>query len=206
MPVLKEDGSVRVCGDYKVTANRAAKVDAHPIPRVDDLFTAMAGGVSFTKLDLSHAYLQLVIDEDSRKYLTVNTHKGLFEYTRLPFGVSSAPSIFQRTMDNLLQRLDHIVIYIDDILITGRTEAEHLQTLDEVLRRLEEAGMRLKRTKCVFMAHSVEYLGHRISKEGITPTEDKVRAITEAPEPSNVSELRAFLGLINYYSKFLPLF
>lgn len=187
VPVLKSDGSVRICGDYKITANRAVKVDTHPIPRIEDLFTAMSGGVSFTKLDLSHAYLQLVLDETSRDYLTINTHKGLFEYMRLPFGVSSAPSIFQRTMDNLLQGLEHVTVYIDDILITGRTEEEHLSTLDEVLRRLEETGMRLKKEKCVFMVSQVEYLGQRLSKNGLQPTDEKVRAITEAPQPSNVS-------------------
>ena len=200
---MKGDGSVRICGDYKVTANRAVKVDRHPIPRIEDLFTAMSGGVAFTKLDLSHAYLQLQLEEKSREYLTINTHRGLFEYTRLPFGVSSAPSIFQRTMEGLLQGIEHISIYIDDILITGRTEEEHLHTLSEVLKRLEAAGMRLKREKCIFMAPSVEYLGHRISGTGLHPTDEKVRAITLAPQPTNVSELKAFLGLINYYGKFL---
>ena len=181
------------------------KVNAYPIPRIEDLFTAMSGGLVFTKLDLSHAYLQLVLDESSREYLTINTHKGLYEYTRLPFGVSSAPSIFQRTMENLLQGIEKLAIYIDDILITGRTEEEHLCNLDEVLQRLEEAGMRLKEKKCTFMAESVEYLGYRISKEGLHhPTDEKVRAVTLAPEPTNVSELKAFLGLINYYGKFLP--
>ena len=203
VPVVKSDGSVRICGDYKVTANIAMKVDTHPIPRIEELFAAMSGGVSFTKLDLSHAYLQLQLDESAKEYLVINTHKGLFEYTRMPFGVASAPSIFQRTMDNLLQGLEHVVVYIDDILITGRTEEEHLRTLGKVLQILEEAGMRLKKEKCVFMVPRVEYLGHSISKEGLQPTADKVRAITEAPHPTNVSELKAFLGLINYYGKFM---
>ena len=133
VPVFKGDGSVRICRDYKVTANKAVRVDTHPIPRIEDLFTAMAGGVSFTKLDLSHTYLQLPLDDTSRDYLTINTHKGLFEYTRLPFGVSSAPSIFQRTMESILQGIEHVAIYIDEILVTGRTEEKHLHTLDEVL-------------------------------------------------------------------------
>ena len=203
VPVVKSDGSVRICGDYKVTANLAMKVDSHPIPRIKELFTAMSGGVSFTKLDLSHAYLQLQLDESAKEYLVINTHKGLFEYTRMPFGVASAPSIFQRTMDNLLQGLEHVVVYIDDILITGCTEEEHLRTLDKVLQILEDAGLRLKKEKCVFMVPSVEYLGHSISKEGLQPTAEKVRAITEAPQPTNVSELKAFLGLVNYYGKFM---
>ena len=122
----------------------------------------------------------------------------------MPFGVSSAPAIFQRTMESILQGLDRVAVYIDDILITGRSEEEHLRVLDEVLQRLEKAGMRLKKSKCTFLSQSVEYLGHKISKEGLQPTEDKVRAITHAPKPNNVSQLKAFLGLVNYYHKFMP--
>ena len=129
VPVLKGNGSVRICRDYKVTANRAIKCDTHPIPHIEDLFVAMAGGTHFTKLDLKHAYLQLKLDESSRDRLTINTHKGLFEYVRLTFGVSSAPSIFQGTMENLLEGIENIVIYIDDILITGQMEEEHLHIL-----------------------------------------------------------------------------
>ena len=122
----------------------------------------------------------------------------------MPFGVSSAPAIFQRTMESILQGLDRVAVYIDDILITGRSEEEHLRVLDEVLQRLEKAGMRLKKSKCTFLSQSVKYLGHKISKEGLQPTEDKVRAITCAPKPNNVSQLKAFLGLVNYYHKFMP--
>ena len=107
-------------------------------------------------------------------------------------------------MEGLLQGIPHVSIYLDDILVTGTSEAEHLATLDKVLSRLEEAGLRLKRNKCAFMLPSVEYLGHKISAEGLQPSEEKVRAIREAPPPSNVSQLRSFLGLVNYYGKFLP--
>ena len=194
--VPKSDGSVRLCGDYKVSANKAIVCDTHPIPRSEDIFTAMAGGVSFSKLDLSHAYLQLQLDDSAREYLVINTHKG---YTRMPFGITWAPAIFQRTMDNLLQGLDHVRVYIDDILVTGKTEEEHLQTLTEVLTRLQSAGMRLKREKCTFMADEVVYLGHRINREGIQPTDDKVQAISATPRPVNTTQLRAFLGLVNFY-------
>ena len=203
VPILKDDGTVRIFGDYKVTANQAVIVDPHPIPRIQDIFARMSGGTLYTKLDLSHAYLQLQLDESARDYLVINTHKGLYEYTRLPFGVSSAPAIFQCTMENILQGIDHTVVYIDDILITGQSEEEHLRVLNEVLQRLENAGMRLKRSKCIFLAESVEYLGYKISQEGLRPTKEKVRPITHAPKPHNVSELKAFLGLINYYHKFI---
>lgn len=101
--VVKKDRRMRICGDYKVTINRAAKLDKYLIPRIEELFASLAGGKTFTKLDLSHAYLQIPLNEKSRHYVTINTHRGLFEYKRLPFRVASAPSIFQRVMENLLQ-------------------------------------------------------------------------------------------------------
>ena len=204
VPIVKEDGRIRICGDYRVTINHLSKLDSYPIPKASDLFAALAGGKSFSKLDLSHAYLQLVLDEESRKFTTINTQKGLFQYKRLPFGILSAPAIFQRTMDSLLQGIPQTCVYLDDILITGNTVEEHLKNLDEVLRRLQTAGLRLKSSKCLFMAPSVEYLGHVIDSAGLYPTKAKVKAITEAPTPRNVTELRSFLGLINYYGKFLP--
>jgi len=107
-------------------------------------------------------------------------------------------------METLLQEIPHVSIYLDDILITGTSKADHLNTLDQVLTHLQAAGLHLKRNKCVFLLSSVEYLGHKISAERLQPTEEKVRAIKEAPAPSNISQLHSLLGLINYYSKFLP--
>ena len=177
---------------------------SNDLPRIDDIFTSLAGGKQFSKLDVAHAYLQLPLKETSKTYTTISTHKGLFRYNRLPFGISSAPSIFQKTMENLLRGIPHVSVYIDDILLTGHSEEEHLQTLEAVLTRLEKAGMKLKKNKCSFFASSVEYLGHLISAEGLTPTEEKVKAVKDAPAPQNVSQLRSFLGMISYYSKFLP--
>ena len=106
-------------------------------------------------------------------------------------------------MENLLQSIPKVCVYLDDILITGATEAEHLNNLHDVLSHLEQAGMRLKKNKCAFLLLQVDYLGHRISHSGLHPTEEKVRAIVEAPVPHNVSQLKSFLGMLNYYSKFL---
>ena len=153
---------------------------------------------------MSQAYQQLVLEEGSRNLVVINTHRGLFRYTRLPFGVSSAPGIFQRAMENLLRGIRGVVVYIDDILITGVTNEEHKMALEEVLQRLETANLRLKKLKCRFMQDSVTFLGHKIYANGIHPLPEKVRAICEAPTPKTVSELKAYLGLLTYYSRFLP--
>ena len=159
--VPKRDGSIRVCGDYKVTVNPVLDVDKYPLPRPGDIFATLAGGKRFTTLDLSHAYNQLILDEESGKYVVVNTHRGLYRYTRLPFGIASAPALFQRVMDQILQGMEKVTCYLDDILITGNLDKEHLlKNLSEVLRRLQNHGVRLKLDKCCFMEDSVEYLGH----------------------------------------------
>ena len=165
-----------------------------PLPRSEELFTALTGGFHFTKLDLSKAYLQIELDEESKKYLTINTHKGLYRVNRLPYGVASAPAIFQQTMDQILSKLPRVVCFIDDILVTGCTEAEHLSNLEAVLQKLQEYGLRLKQWKCKFFQESVEYLGQVMSKEGIHPSSKKIEAILKVQHPSDLAELRSFLG------------
>ena len=204
VPIMKRDGNICLCGDYKVTVNQSLTPDSYPLPRLEDIFAALQNGKLFTKLDLSQAYQQLPLDEDSKKFTTINTHKGLFQYNRLPFGISTAPSIFQRLMENLLRDLPNVCVYIDDILVSGKNEADHLHNLEQVLARLTSAGITLKHSKCIFATTSVEYLGHIIDSNGLHPSPTKVQAIQEAPAPTNVTELRAFLGLVNYYHKFLP--
>ena len=148
-------------------------------------------------MDLSQAYQQLELDEESKKYTTINTHIGLFKYNRLPYGIASTPGIFQCTIGRLLQRIPQVVVRIDDILVTGKTRDKHLENLKKVLTRLDKARIRLKLKKCVFLQAQVVYLGHRINRDGIQPIEGNVRAIHEAPAPSNVKELQAFLGILN---------
>ena len=201
--VPKSDGSVRLCGDYSKTVNPVLETDQYPLPRPEDLMTCLTGGCKFTKLDLSSAYQQMVLDEESRPFVTVNTQKGLYRYLRLPFGVSSAPAVFQKAMDTILQGLPQVICYLDDILVTGSTPQEHLQNLAVVLERLSQHGIRLKEKKCSFMQESVDYLGHHIDAQGVRTSPSKVEAITKAPAPNNVTELRSFLGMVNYYGKFL---
>ena len=123
VPVVKRDGSVRICGDYKLTANQVTSTDTYPLPRIEDLFASLSGGKVFSKLDLAHAYQQVPLDEESKKFTTVNTHKGLYRYTRLPFGIASAPSIFQRIMDSILQGLPHVCVYLN--LMTFSLQVPH---------------------------------------------------------------------------------
>ncbi|CAG2223037.1 unnamed protein product [Mytilus edulis] len=203
VPVVKENGSIRICGDYKVTVNAVSKLDNYPIPKTEDLYATLGGGQEYTKLDLNQAYQQIELDEDSKRYVTINTHKGLFRYNRLPYGVASSPGIFQRTLENVVQGIANVLVRVDDILITGKTREEHLNTLSEVLSRFKRIGIRLKKQKCVFMAEEVVYLGFKINKHGIYPVESKVEAIDKAPSPTNVTELKAYLGMLNYYNRFL---
>ena len=204
VPIVKKDGTISICGDYKQTINQAAKLDNYPIPKNEDLYETLGGGTEFTKLDLSQAYQQLEVDEESQTYTTMNNHKGLFQYKRLPFGISSAPGIFQRTIENLLQGIPQVIVRIHDILVTGKTRPDHLKHLTEVLARLDNAGIHLKLHKCVFLQGEVVYLGHCINRSGIQPVKGKVNAIHEAPAPTNVKELQAFLGMLNYYACYLP--
>ena len=160
---------------------------SYPLPKISDLFASLAGGQTFSKLGLANAFLQIPLDEASQKLVTINTHRGLYKYNRLPFGVSAAPLIFQRTMERILQGLPGVCVYLDHILITGKTEEDYLTNLSAVLQKLSAEGMKLKPEKCSFLLKEVEYLGHKISAQGLQPSLEKVRAIMEAPQPVNVS-------------------
>ena len=156
--VPKPDERIRLCGDYKITVNPVLDVDQYPLPKPEDSFATLSEGQQFTTLDLTHAYNQFILDEDSRKYVTINTHKGFYQYTRLPFGIASAPAVFQRTMDTILQGVEGMACYIDDIIITGKTTEEHLEHMEEVLRCLPWHGVCVKKPKCRFLQPSVVFL------------------------------------------------
>lgn len=133
--------------------------------------------------------------------VTINTHKGLYRPTRLPFGVASASAIFQSKIEQVLQGIPMVVCRVDDILISGKNDSEHLSNLNEVLSRLDNGGLRLKMEKCKFMKTSVEYLGYRVDMNGLHAIDKKVDAIRNAPKPENQQQLRSFLGMVNYYAK-----
>ena len=166
--VLKEpqnpDGPIRICGDYKITINQAAPLDSYPVPNTVDQLATLAGGEKFTKLDLSQAYQQLELDEPSQELLAINTHQGLYQPFRLQFGVHSATGIFQHEMDQRFSRIPFVTVRVDDILISGKDDDEHLRNLHSVVRVLKESGLTVKQSKCYFLQSEVEYCGYIISK------------------------------------------
>ena len=138
------------------------------------------------------------VKEEYQPFLTINTHRGLYRYTHLPFGITTAPSLWQRAMAQVLSGIPKVAYYIDDILITGRIRAEHIENLRMVLCRLREYGLKLKHSKCEFFAKDLEFLGHRISLEGVKPTAERIASIKEVPAPTNKQELKSFLGMLTY--------
>ena len=183
--------------------NKVTPLEKYPLPKVEEMFSKLQGATVYSQLDLRNAYNHLPLEENSRKYLALNTHKGLLVPTRLGYGYASAPAIFQRYMETLLAGITGVGVFLDDVMVSGKTPQEHRKALEEVLRRLSDANLRLQMKKCRFGVSSITYLGHHISADGVRPTGDKVSAVKHAPAPKNLKELQAWLGLINYYSKFV---
>ena len=204
VPVVKKNGDIRICGDYRVTVNQVLKVDQYPMPKIDDIFANLSGGKKFTKIDLTQAYHQMELDDVSKPLLVINTHKGLYRYNRLVCGIASAPAIWQRAIEQVLQGIPFTQCVLDDIIITGTSDEDHLRNLGKVLSRLDDYGLRVNLQKCEFFKSRVSYCGHEIDADGLHKSPDKVTAVAEAPRPENVTQLRSFLGLVNYYHRFIP--
>ncbi len=201
--VPKPDGSIRICIDPSKTFNTYLVYDHYPLPIIDDLFVQIGGHNWYCLIDLKGAYQQLKVSEKSSNLLIISTHIGLFKYTRMPFGIKPAASIFQKFMDKLLQPLGYAHCYIDDVIIGAKDINEMKSRLFEVLELLKTKNVKVNFDKCKFFVNQVVYLGHTLSVEGLKPSVDKVKAITEFRQPKNISELKSFIGLINYCSKFL---
>ncbi|XP_055714912.1 uncharacterized protein K02A2.6-like [Phlebotomus papatasi] len=200
--IPKASGAVRLCGDYSVTVNPNLIIDRHPLPTVEELFSDMAGGERFSKLDLSQAYMQLELREQDRDVLTLNTHKGLYQPTRLMYGVASAVAIWQRVMEAMLHDIPGVKVFLDDIRVTGKDDNEHLTRLTEVLKRLDERNMRVNFDKCEFFAEKINYCGYVIDKEGIHKDPKKIEALQNMPRPKSKDEVRAYMGFVQYYGRF----
>ena len=204
VPVLKADGTVRICGDYRLTINPVLKPSSYTLPTMEHLCSDFANAQVFSKIDLRDAFQQCELDEESRNLTTINTHKGLFRYKRLCFGIANAPDEFQEVMERLLQGIKGVKVLLDDIVVSGQTAKEHNVRLEAVLRALQDANLRVKPGKCAFSQPSIEYLGHIFNKDGCHPTERHITAISSCPAPTNVEALRSFLGMVTYYIKFVP--
>ncbi|XP_054287580.1 uncharacterized protein K02A2.6-like [Macrosteles quadrilineatus] len=202
--VEKENGTIRICGDFRVTLNPNIITHTTLLPTFEELTNKVSRGKQYSVVDLRDAYLQMEVSEEDRKYLVISTHVGYYRYKRLPFGITSSPGIFQEYMEKLLEGIPQVGVLLDDVIITGRNKEEHLMNLKEVLKRMSDAGLKAKKEKCRFMQNSVTYLGHIIDERGIHPTKEKIEAIQKAPKPTNVKQLRSFLGSINYYERFIP--
>lgn len=198
----KADGSIRLCVDLR-EPNKAIVADNFPLPHMEELLHALNGARCFSKVDLASAYYQVVLHPDSRDLTSFITHEGLFRFKRVCFGLASAPAAFQQIMTKILGGCKGVLCYLDDIIIFGKTASEHRQNLEQVLEQIAGAGLKLNE-KCVFNTSELSFLGHRVSAEGIAPLQTKVDAIINAPAPKDAATLRSFLGLVEYYSKFVP--
>ena len=204
--VRKPDGNLRVCVDYR-SVNKDTIPDRYPLPCVDELIDSIGSqkAVYFTKLDLMRVYYQVKMAEESKEKTAFICHRSLYQFHRMPFGLTNAPATFQRLMEGLFADWDFVFIYLGDILIASRNFSEHINHITQVLKRLQEAGLRVKPSKCTFAENQIDYLGFTISAKGVCPTnKDVLRlAVKEFPRPTSVKEVKRFLGLANFYQRHL---
>lgn len=201
---IKKNGKVRICADFKVTINRYIKKQLHPLPHLSEVANDFAGFTEFSIIDLKDAYYQVIVHPSCRKYLTIATEKGYFQYKRLPFGITIAPMLFQRFMDTVFADIPGVVCVQDDIALGGIDRIDHLNRLRLVLQRLQQVGLAVQPEKVSLLKKEITFLGHIIDANGIRPVPTKVDAIKSMPPPKNISELRSFLGSINQFNSFVP--
>ena len=202
--VKKKNGNIQICTDFRVTVNPLIDPHQYPIPDPNELISRLSGCSVFSTLDLSQAYAQLPLSKDSQKYCVISTHRGLFANQRLPFGISSAPAIWQKTMDQILQGLKGTGCFYDDDVVGGRDDDEHDMRLEEILSRFSERGIRLRVEKCEIRAPSVQYLSFMLYGQEVQTKDDKIAPISDAPASADASALKSFLGCVNFYNRFIP--
>ena len=205
--VRKKDGSARFCVDYR-KLNNITRKDAFPLPRIDETLDTLSGAQWFSTLDLVSGYWQVEVAENDRAKTAFTTHEGLFEFRVMPFGLCNAPATFQRLMSLVLAGVEwsQCLVYLDDIIVLGRSFDEHLENLGIVLQKLKDANLRLKPAKYALCKTEVTYLGHKISREGVATDQAKVNKVENWPQPKTSQELQRFLGLASYYRKFIQNF
>ena len=202
-PKPKDPDKVRICVDMR-QANTAIQRERHITPTMDDVIHELNGATVFSKLDLTAGYHQLELHPASRYITTFTTHQGLRRYKRLNFGISSAAEVFQNAICQTLQGISGVKNLSDDIIIHGKTQAEHDDTLRAVFQRLKERGLTLNRKKCEFDKSSLEFFGFIFSADGISADPKKVAAIKQASDPQDPTEVRSLLGMANYCARFIP--
>ncbi|UYV61734.1 K02A2.6-like [Cordylochernes scorpioides] len=202
--VIKSNGELRLCGDFKNTLNNCIEDEKYPLPTIETMLGNLGGNKNFTKLDLSSAYHQIEMDEASKNLLVVSTHRGLYRYNRLPFGISPASAIFQRCMDSLFHDVPNTVIYLDDIFIGSKDEQEHYRILKMIFDKLKELNFTLNKEKCLFLKKDICFLGHIINEDGVRPDSKKLEALERCKKPFDKTSLKSFLGMLSFYSKYIP--
>lgn len=202
--VNKKDGEKRLCIDYRAL-NRITVKDKYPMPRIEDLIDRLKGYTYFTSLDLKCGYYQIKMEDASIHKTAFTTEDGHYEFLRLPFGLVNAPSYFQQMINKILGnlRFDRVISYLDDLLLLGATIDENIELLEIVLKKFREHGLTLNLKKCHFLKTEIEFLGYKISKDSIKPSDNKIEAVKKFPTPKTVHQVRQFLGLISYFRKFI---
>lgn len=205
--LVRQKGKDRFCVDYR-KINAVLKSDQYPIPRVDDILSQFSGMSYYTTFDANKGFHQVEVDEKDREKTAFRTHAGLHQFKRMPFGLKTGPSVFQRLTDKILGRYKWQIalVYIDDIIIYSKNFQQHAKDVDTILQLVIKSGITLSPKKGYVAHHSIQALGHRVSNLGIGTLEETVRAVTEYPAPHNVKSLQRFLGLCAYYRKFVQNF
>ena len=199
----KKDGTSRPYGDYR-RLNERTSHDAYPIPHIHDFTAGLAGCRVFSKVDLVKGYHQIPVRAEDVPKTAIATPFGLFEFLRMPFGLKNAAQAFQRLMDLATSQLTGVFVYLDDMLVASPSEVQHEQDLRQLFEALRQYGLVLNISKCTFGMRQLDLLGHIVSANGIQPLPDKVEAVRQFENLRTVRSLQRFLGMINFYRRFLP--